>query len=75
MCLVKRTPTQPDTNALAAIAKQHLRIDTLETRKSDSLDFHDVAVWNVRAALEAAFMAGSAHERAKRTSRRTQEPR
>jgi hypothetical protein len=75
MCLVKRTPTQPDTNALATIAKEHLRIDSLETRESDSLDFHDIAVWNIRAALEAAFMAGSAHERAKRASRRTQEPR
>ena len=32
---------------LAAIAKATLHIDTLETRKSDSLDFHDVAVWSV----------------------------
>ncbi len=43
---------------LAAIAKEQLHIDTLETRRSDSLDFHDVAVWSVKAALEAAYRAG-----------------
>lgn len=42
----------------ALIAEKHLFIETLETRNSDSLDFHDVAVWNVRHALEAAFKAG-----------------
>lgn len=40
------------------IAKKHFRIETLETRKSDSLDFHDVAVWCVKDALEAAYEAG-----------------
>ena len=45
---------------LAAIAKQHLGIPTLEPRHSDSLDFHDVAVWSVTAALKAAFDAGAA---------------
>lgn len=40
------------------IAKQHLHIDTLETRNSDELDFHDVSVWGIRAALQAAFEAG-----------------
>ena len=43
---------------LTQIAQQHLGIETLETRKSDSLDFHDVAVWCLRDALEAAFNAG-----------------
>jgi hypothetical protein len=41
-----------------AIARKHLFIETLETRRSDSLDFHDVAVWCVRDALEAAYKAG-----------------
>lgn len=41
-----------------AIAKEHLSIETLETRRSDSLDFHDVSVWGVCAALEAAYQAG-----------------
>lgn len=40
------------------IAQKHLRIETLETRNSDGLDFHDVAVWNIKDALEAAFEAG-----------------
>jgi len=42
----------------ALIAQKHLFIETLETRNSDSLDFHDVSVWGVRDALEAAFKAG-----------------
>lgn len=45
---------------LAAVAKKHLDIDTLETRNSDRLDFHDVAVWSVRDALLAAYRAGLA---------------
>jgi hypothetical protein len=43
---------------LTQIAQQHLRIETLEARRSDSLDFHDVAVWRLSDALEAAFNAG-----------------
>src|SRR5439155_3697065 len=30
-----------------------------ETRRSDSLDFHDVAVWQLKAALKAAYDAGA----------------
>jgi hypothetical protein len=41
------------------IAQKHLSIETLETRHADRLDFHDVAVWNLREALQAAFMAGA----------------
>lgn len=43
---------------LLNIAKYHLKIETLETRKSDSLDFHDVAVWSIKSALEAAYQEG-----------------
>jgi hypothetical protein len=43
---------------LENIAKQHLFVETLETRHSDRLDFHDVSVWNIRDALEAAYQAG-----------------
>ena len=46
---------------LTLIAQKHLGIQTLETRKSDSLDFHDVAVWCIRDALEAEFKAGMEH--------------
>lgn len=44
---------------LTLIAKKHLGIETLETRKSDRLDFHDTAVWCIRDALNAAFEAGA----------------
>ena len=46
---------------LLEITRRHFtNIETLETRRSGSLDFHDVAVWEVRAALEAAYRAGQA---------------
>lgn len=41
-----------------AIAQKHLLIETLEQRMSDSLDFHEVSVWGVEAALKEAFEAG-----------------
>lgn len=40
------------------IANDYLGIETLETQNSDSLDFHEVSVWGVLGALEAAFNAG-----------------
>jgi hypothetical protein len=43
---------------LAEIAARHLNLETLETRNSDGLDFHDMAVWSIKAALEAAYEAG-----------------
>ena len=43
---------------LTLIAQKHLGIETLQTRNSDSLDFHDTAVWCLKDALEAAFKAG-----------------
>ena len=46
------------TDVLMEIAREHLGIPTLETRRSDSLDFHEVAVWCVHDALKAAFEAG-----------------
>ena len=42
---------------IAGLAKR-CGFDTLETRRSDSLDFHDVAVWSIKEALEAAYEAG-----------------
>jgi len=53
-------PTQPTTATLEQIAREKLGIATLETQRSDSIDFHEVAVWQLRAALEAAFEAGKA---------------
>lgn len=45
---------------LAQIALDHLFIETLETRNSDRLDFHEVSVWAVQSALVAAYQAGLA---------------
>ena len=45
---------------LAQIALDHLFIETLATRNSDNLDFHDVSVWGVKSALMAAYQAGLA---------------
>jgi hypothetical protein len=44
---------------LTAIATECLGIATLETRRSDRFDFHDLAVWQLEAALKAAFEAGA----------------
>ena len=48
----------PLDTLLTDIAQRHLRIDTLESRRRDSLDIHEVSVWELRDALEAAYRAG-----------------
>jgi len=53
----KAKPAAPEALILK-IATRHFFVETLETRKSDQLDFHDVAVWAMRAALEDALEAG-----------------
>ena len=40
------------------IARDLMGLETLETRRSDSLDFHELAVWTIRDALAAVFEAG-----------------
>ena len=45
------------------IAKTILGIETLECRNSDALDFHEIAVWKLRAVLEKAFDAGKSAAR------------
>ncbi|HZU37070.1 MAG TPA: hypothetical protein VFA18_14210 [Gemmataceae bacterium] len=49
---------QTNKTILAEIAKKHLSIDVLDSRQSDRLDFHDLAVWSIEQALAAAFQAG-----------------
>ena len=44
--------------SLKEIAKKHLGIKTLKTQNSDSLDFHDLAIWQIKSALRAAYRAG-----------------
>ena len=47
--------------ALAGIAAQTMNIPTLDTPRSDRLDFYEVAVWSLREALERAYEAGRKH--------------
>ena len=53
----------PSEALLLEIAAKHFFLETIETRNSDGLDFHDVAVWSIRAALVAAFAAGQSASR------------
>ena len=59
---MKTTKTRKD-EAIERIARDVLAIETLETRNSDQLDFHDLAVWTLRSALEAAYEAGTGESR------------
>jgi hypothetical protein len=59
--MARRKPSDPNAARdaeLLEIAQRHFRIETLETQNWDRLDFHDAAVWAIRAALEEAFEAG-----------------
>ena len=59
--MARRKPAHPNAardSLLMEIVERHFFLETLETRNSDQLDFHDVAVWAIRSALEAAFEAG-----------------
>jgi len=47
-------------DVLAAIARKHLNVPTLDARNSDRLDFHECAVWALKEALTAAYLAGAA---------------
>ena len=52
----RNQPTQEAT--LLEIAKTTLHLETLEERMSDSLDFHDLNIVEIREALRRAFEAG-----------------
>lgn len=43
---------------LEEISKKILNIETLETRNSDSLDFHEVSVWQLKEALKESYLMG-----------------
>ena len=51
------TPLDMDS-VLKGIAHKILDLETLDARNSDSLDFHDMSVWGIKEALEAAYKAG-----------------
>lgn len=48
---------------LEKIAQEVLYVETLETRRSDSLDFYDVSVWGLKEALRLAYEEGKKAER------------
>ena len=55
------------TKAIERIARDTLGLETLETRNSDSLDFHNQAVWAIKDALQQAYLAG--YEKGRRIER------
>ena len=62
----KRTTTTKTTSRQRRLAqaeeavRQRLGLDTLETRNSDRLDFHDLSVASIREAIRIAFNEGYA---------------
>lgn len=54
----RKAATKRREDSIIEIAKKVLGLETTETRNSDSLDFHDLAVWQIKKALEAAYKAG-----------------
>jgi len=40
------------------IALTKLGLKTVTTQRSDSKDFHELAIWNIKSALEEAYDAG-----------------
>jgi hypothetical protein len=54
----KSDPTARRDALILEIAQRRFFLETLQARNSDSLDFHDVAVWAIRDALTEAFEAG-----------------
>ena len=52
---------QPTPEQLLDIARAHFsnNMTTLKARNSDGLDFYNVAVWNIEAALTAAYELGA----------------
>ena len=51
----------PDMDTeIEKIAQTHLFIETLEEKRNDELDFHDLSVGCIREALESAYRAGVA---------------
>ena len=55
---MKKQNPEAIQDLLEKIALDHLFIQSLETQMSDRLDFHEVSVWGVKSALQAAFEAG-----------------
>ncbi len=46
--------------AINRIAREELGLETLDARHRDRLDFHELAVWQIKKALLKAYEAGLA---------------
>jgi hypothetical protein len=53
-------------DAIERIALDLLGLETLQTRKRDCLDFRNLAIWDIREALEASYTAGFEKGKARR---------
>lgn len=60
MVTTKKTEdkTMKKEDILTRIAKNRIGAETLDTRNSDSLDFYDISVWELKEMLEQAYEAG-----------------
>ena len=56
--MAKPTLSAAAQGQLDEIAVMVLGLETLETRGQDGLDVHALAVWQIKTALEAAYLAG-----------------
>ena len=52
------TTNEKRATTITMIAKRELGLETLDSRGSARLDFHELGVGPIRAALEAAYEAG-----------------
>lgn len=55
-----RELSKKEVETFAAIAGEIGGIETIETRNSDGLDFHEVAIWEMVQMLSEAYEAGKA---------------
>jgi hypothetical protein len=46
-------------NAVLEETRKELNLDTLESRNSDTLDFRELAVWEIKGVLVEAFNRGA----------------
>lgn len=58
--LTEAANNRPPSTVINDIARHHLNIRSLAKQNNDDMDFHEVSVWAVEAALKAAFKAGQA---------------
>lgn len=58
--MARKKTTARDKRLAEAVEqiRKALGLETLETRRRDALDFHDLAVWTIRDAIQIAFNAG-----------------